>query len=465
MSKSKLTVEQKITKAKNIIITDYPFFSVLMLKMKIVEEENQPTMCTDGYKIMYNPSFVDTMDIGEVVFVLVHEVMHCALGHLWRRDSRDKTIWNFATDFAINSIIKTTADTYYQQNSRMFGGVLTVEVKMPSGCLYNEDFKDKSAEEIYSILKKKAKKSKQGGGKGQGKGKGSSGSGSNSSNGKNNQNQNNNGSGQNNNGNGQNNNGGSSITYDGKTYNAPQNHDSWDKEDKSSFNNKTQQKIKWEGNLLSANEIAKKQGVGVLGMERLINEIKHPQKNWRVLLQDFIQEEFNDYSLMPPDKRYSVDFFMFDFNDTIEVVNDILFFVDTSGSMGSREMDACYSEIQGAINQFKAHLHGKLLFFDSDVDSHIYDFDDYDGDISELAPYGGGGTSYDCIFDFIENNRDKFENINGVIILTDGYCDYPDVEKTNGIPTLWIYTTPDNKPPFGKSATLDMDEFDEDNSI
>ena len=43
-----LTSEQKMTKAKNIIITDYPFFSILMLKMKIVENENQPTMCTDG---------------------------------------------------------------------------------------------------------------------------------------------------------------------------------------------------------------------------------------------------------------------------------------------------------------------------------------------------------------------------------------------------------------------------------
>lgn len=459
----KLTSEQKMTKAKNIIITDYPFFSILMLKMKIVENENQPTMCTDGNKIMYNPSFVDSMEIGEVVFVLIHEVMHCALGHLWRRDNRDRTLWNFATDFAVNSIIKTAANAYYQQNSRMFGGALTVEVKMPKGCLFNEDFENKSAEEIYNILKKKAKKSKQSGRQGQGKNKQSNGSsGSSSSNkGKNgNKNNSNNGSGQtqNQNENGSNN---SSITYDGKQYNAPQNHKSWEKEDKSSTNNKTRQKIKWEGNLLSAAEIAKKQGVGVLGMERVINEIKHPQKNWRVLLQDFIQEEFNDYSMMPPDKRYESDFFMFDFNDTIEVVNDILFFVDTSGSMGTKEINMCYSEIQGAINQFKAHLHGKLLFFDSDVDKHIYDFDEHEGDISDLVPYGGGGTSYDCIFDFIENNQDKFDNINGVIILTDGYCDYPPIEKTNGLPVLWIYTTPNNKPPFGKSATLDADEFED----
>lgn len=457
MAKNTMTAEQKVHKALNLLITDYPFFATLALQLKIAEEKNQPTMCTDGHRIMYNPSFVDRLPLGEVCFVLIHEVMHDALGHLWRRDDRDFELWNFATDFVVNATIKKAAEAYYENNSRVFGS-MALEITMPKECLYNKDFENKSAEEVYSILKQKAKKNKNGKGSGKngknGKGQGNGGSGS----GNQQSNQNNGGGG----GNGQDNqSGGSSITYDGKTYQAPQNHKSWEKEDKSSTSHKNEQKIKWDGKFLSASEMAKSCGTGVAGIERAINKIKNPQKDWRTLLQEFIQEEFNDYSLMPPDKRYDSDFFMFDFNDTVEVVNDILFFVDTSGSMGSKELNMCFSEIQGAINQFKNHLHGKLLFFDYDVDSHVYDFDDVDGDISELAAFGGGGTSYKCIFDYINHHQEDFNNINGVVILTDGYCDYPKENVAEGLPVLWIFTTKDNKPPFGRSAELNPEDFDE----
>lgn len=479
------TVENKITKSINSMITDYPFFATLLLHMDIIEDDSRgETMCTDGNKIYYNHDFVDRLKQSEVSFVLTHEVMHCALGHLWRRDERDMMLWNISTDLAINAIIKEMSEAYYKKNSNLYGN-LASKIDMPKGCLYDEEFTNKSAEEIYAILHKKAKK-RNGSGRGKsGKGKGQSssgkgdGSGNNSNNNgsEGNSNNSNDGQSQSQNGNGGKNgnkendknsgngNGKSQqwdeITYNGKTFKAPKNHESWKKEDGSSTTHKNEQKVKWDGRMLTAAESCKQAGVGIGGLERAIDSIRKPQKDWRTLLQEFIQEEYNDYSLMPPDHRYDGDFFMFDFNDTIEVVKDILFFVDTSGSMGTKAINMCYSEIQGAINQFKSHLHGKLLFFDSEVDKHVYDFDDVEGDISELMPYGGGGTSYKCIFDYLRTHKEDFDDINGVIILTDGYCDYPSEKEANDIPVLWIYTTNEkHQPPFGRQATLDESLFD-----
>ena len=69
---------------------------------------------------------------------------------------------------------------------------------------------------------------------------------------------------------------------------------------------------------------------------------------------------------MPPDRRFRESpFFLPDFNDTEIVVKDILFMVDTSGSMSDKQITEAYSEIKGAIDQFGGKLMGWLGFFDA----------------------------------------------------------------------------------------------------
>ena len=424
-----MSVEKKLSKVVNVAITDFPFFAVFLMQLQLEENDlngaNQ-TMCTNGNKIMFNSGFINKLTFEELCFVELHEVMHVALGHLWRRGTREPQLWNIATDYAVNAILKEVGDAYTNAQKRK-GSQFIRSIKLPKDCLFDEAFIGKSAEEIYNILKDEQKKQKN---KGSGKGKG-------------------NGSGD----------GSSSYSHNGETIQSPKNHESWSEEDKKSDAHKRQQQVKWDGNLLSAAEQLKSQGINPGGFARNLAKIKEPQKNWRALLQEFIQEEFNDYSLTPPDKRFAdSDFFLFDFNDTIEVVNDILFFVDTSGSMDEADINMCFTEIQGAINQFNNHLHGKLFFFDANVAEKYYDFDDVDGDVSKLIPYGGGGTSYACIFEYINEHQSMFDNINAVIVLTDGYCDYPKESLINGLPILWIYTTPDKKPPYGAYTTLERKE-------
>ena len=53
----------------------------------------------------------------------------------------------------------------------------------------------------------------------------------------------------------------------------------------------------------------------------------------------------------------------------------------------------------------------------------------------ELDIYGGGGTSFDPIFDYIEKNN---EDVGGLVYFTDGYGSVRD--RKPGYSVLWVTT-------------------------
>lgn len=74
-------------------------------------------------------------------------------------------------------------------------------------------------------------------------------------------------------------------------------------------------------------------------------------------------------------------------------------------------------------------------------------------DILSIIPYGGGGTDFTVIYDYVRNNyRDVYPSC--IIIFTDGYGPYPEKEYTLNIPTLWILDNDEITPPFGKTVRL-----------
>src|SRR5206468_2698134 len=63
------------------------------------------TVAVDGRELRYNPWFVTDLQTEELVGVLAHEAMHCALAHMSRRGTRDLVLWNIACDLAINPLL------------------------------------------------------------------------------------------------------------------------------------------------------------------------------------------------------------------------------------------------------------------------------------------------------------------------------------------------------------------------
>lgn len=127
------SLERRLARARTQLLLNQPFFGTLCLRLKLAPGP-VPTMATDGRRIVYDSSFVNSLKPAELEAVLAHEVLHCALGHHCRRGQRDPQLWNQAADLAINPIL--------------IGNGFT----LPSGALVDPAFYNLSAEEIYARL-------------------------------------------------------------------------------------------------------------------------------------------------------------------------------------------------------------------------------------------------------------------------------------------------------------------------
>jgi predicted metal-dependent peptidase len=225
-------------------------------------------------------------------------------------------------------------------------------------------------------------------------------------------------------------------------------HDKWKKE------NSLDKAEIWAKRVSDAAKIAESCSAGSVpvGVKRELEELSKPRLDWKSILAEFVEEEIVDFSFSPPDRRFDDSpFYLPDFNDTVDKVENLLFMIDTSGSVSSTAMTKVYSEVAGALSRFDGRLSGLLGFFDSQVYGPT-PFADVES-LTEIRPKGGGGTSFHAIFDYVRSNMSE-EPPYCIIILTDGYAPFPDESAANGIPVLWVMTT-DIKAPFGKNIKLD----------
>ena len=190
---------------------------------------------------------------------------------------------------------------------------------------------------------------------------------------------------------------------------------------------------------------------------RIWQRVNHTCLNWRKLLDQFLQVEVCDYSFLPPDRRFQEgDVFLPDFSDTQIVPLKLLFMVDTSGSIDDGLLSVVYTEIRSAIEQFHGSLTGLLGFFDSRV-YHPVPFASAE-DIRRIRPYGGGDTNFQCIFDACGQYFGD-QSLSTLVILTDGKGDFPPESAAQGIPVLWLLTDPDILPPWGSCAWIRREEL------
>lgn len=398
-------IRTKVIKSKISLVAYYPFFATLFYHMDMHESYKTGTACTNGTWLKYNPCFMSELkNIGEINWVLVHETLHAALKHVWRRNNRDPKRWNIAVDYSVHNVMMEMKNalvdnekTKVKERGIDKTSEMSMSLNMPEFCLYDPKYADLSPEEIYNILPEDLGEQE----------------------------------------------------FD--------DHSEWEKEETQ--DNKEEKMNSWEENVVNSAEALRNSFHGNVPafIERLIGKLTKPQKNWRELILEHCQTEVVDYSFTRPDKRFDeFDFFLPSFSDTDLIAKDILFFVDLSWSMQPAAVNKCFSEIQGAIDQFDGKLTGKIGFFDTEVHGLI-DFEKVGGDVRKVIPKGGGGTSFHAPFEYVNENLDG-DTVNVIIILTDGECNYPDVSITKGIPVVWIYTTKNNVPPFGKFAEINVDD-------
>ena len=129
-----------ISKCKIQVRKECQFFGALMLFASIIKSEKVETAATDGKDIFFNEKFLKSLKSSEQNALMLHEVLHMALLHVTRRQSRDPHIWNIAADIVVNDLI-----------------LRNTSFALPEGAIVDHAYQDKSVEFIYECLLKNNK--------------------------------------------------------------------------------------------------------------------------------------------------------------------------------------------------------------------------------------------------------------------------------------------------------------------
>ena len=322
------------------ILYNHGFYGLLLMHMIYAVSEEIETACTDGVRITFGIDFLDSLSDSELDFVMMHEILHVVLQHCFRGDVEDPEAYNIAADIVVNSNImlengmKASSITLSK-----YGIAMHVAPDGKEGHEY-------TAEQVYAMLPKNLNK------KGNNKSPGSAVGRAKKENKK-----------------GNNKGPGSAVGRAKKEISKEQHqpvrvwddHSQWGKyEEDDTLRDVWVKRFEDAAEAIKIRDPSNARGLLPAFAERILKELKKTQTDWRTILNDFIQEEVVDYSFAPPDRRFDDSpFFLPDFNGKEDRVEDILFMIDTSGSMSDDMIAAAYSEVKGAIDQFNGS-HSRL---------------------------------------------------------------------------------------------------------
>jgi predicted metal-dependent peptidase len=357
------------------MLIDMPFFGVLALQLRMIEDPTHPTAYTDGRMMGFNPSFVASLTQDQLIALIAHEVMHCACGHPWRESGRQHKKWNYACDYAINPILTDAG------------------LKLPDGCLNDPQYAGKSAEWIYDRLPDMP-----------------DGSGS----------------------------------CQGEVRSAPS---SGDADGDSGNSDAPVTEADWQQLTKQAIQAAKAQGKLPGKMLRDLEQATKPVVDWRSLLRKYMQEITTaDYSWTQPNRRYLHNGLYLP-SLRSHACGKIAIAVDTSGSIDAITLAQFAGEMQSIIDDMQPSSVDVLY-----CDASVHRVDTFErGDLLEMHPCGGGGTSFVPVFDHY--NDASADQPVVLVYFTDMYGTFP---ESADYPVIWASTSTIETAPFGDVVPINQ---------
>jgi predicted metal-dependent peptidase len=392
-------IREKLITARVGLLLRASFFGNLATRLKLVNaDEWCPTAATDGRNFYYNSRFVDMLKPKEIEFLFGHEVLHCVYDHFGRRGDRDPQLFNIANDYCVNGDLK---------KHRVGEFITTVP------CLYDHKYEGMSSEEIYDILYENAEKidisslidkmlDEHLDGEGNGEGGDKDGDGKEKGKGR------------------------------------PQ------------LSAEERQKIKDEIKEAVLAAASASDGAGNLpaGVKRIIEDMTAPKMNWRELLRMQLESTIkSDYTWMRNSRRgWHMDAVMPGMK--LDPMIDIAISIDASGSMSDRMLRDFLAEVAGIMEQFPNYrIH--VVSFDTKVyNPQQFDSENLD-DITGYEIMGGGGTDFDCVFQYFKENEIEPKRH---IMFTDGYPNGSWGDEQYCDTVFIMHGTTSIVPPFGQYA-------------
>jgi len=396
---------ERLVTARIGLLLKQPFFGNLATRLKLVNaDEWCQTAATDGRNFYYNSRFIMMLSgEKECEFLFGHEVLHCVYEHIGRRVDNDHQaqLSNVAADYCVNG------DLVQHKVGEMITSV---------PCLHDTKYYGWNYERVYDDLYENAEKVD------------------------------------------------IQDLVDQLLDEHLENEDSTTSEGPESDKDKKDDKTGKGKPKLSKQELqdikdelkeamvsaAKQTGAGNLpgGVKRIIEEITDPKMDWRELLRQQLEStQKSDYTFARPSRRgWHLDAIL-PGTDHEEMI-DIAIAFDSSGSMGNKMLSDLKGEVKGITEEFNNYrIH--MFSFDTEVHNpQDYTSDNLD-DILEYEIEGGGGTEFDCMFNYLKENEISPKRL---VVFTDGYP-WGTWGDSNYCETVWIIHSNNNpNPPFGQWA-------------
>ena len=394
-------VREMLITARVGLLLKASFFGNLATRLKLVNaDEWCSTAATDGRNFYYNTRFIKMLRPKEIEFLFGHEVLHCVYDHFGRRGSRDPQLFNIANDYCVNAdLIK-----------HRVGEKIT---SVP--CLHDPKYDGMSSEEIYDLLYEKAEKIDIGklldqmidehlDGEGDPDGDSD----------------------------------GEEVDGSGKGKGRPK------------LTAEERQQIKDEIKEAMLAAAATVDGAGNLpaGVKRLIQELTEPKMNWRELLRMQLESTIkSDYTWMRASRKgWHMDAVMPGMK--LDPMIDIAVALDASGSISETMLKDFLGEVQGIMDSFPAYRIHVVTFDTEAYNPAQYNSENLD-DICDYEVKGGGGTDFDCVFNYLKENEIEPKRL---VMFTDGYPfgSWGDENYTDTVFILHGTTT--IVPPWGQYA-------------
>ena len=370
------------------------------------------TACTDGCRIAFDPTYIDSISKEQCLDLFLEETMHIALLHPHRSKGKNPRVWNEACDIAIWEILQTI-------DRKPIEGLCYIG----PGCdsRYASLERKKTAEHYYNVLMKDdEKKKKEEGGQGDGKGQSAD-----PSNGK----------------------GRSGVVEFGSLSEA-----------KDVDGNKAPEAPEYidggtpelSENLVAAlvekaKESAKGRGNVSAAFHQLIPGIKKKAPDYREVLKRYAKDVIKKgANWNRPNKRLLTSGYVAP-SRHCKAIRDIVCLIDSSGSISDQVINSFLNQIDGIYREAS----NRVVILEHDTQARFVCEWKAGSKRPVFVRKLRGGTCHCQPLEFIQKN---YASAGVVICLTDGETRFP--ERAPRVPVVWVCTQDGINFPFGHSTRI-----------
>lgn len=166
-------------------------------------------------------------------------------------------------------------------------------------------------------------------------------------------------------------------------------------------------------------------------MVELIKKAADGKIDYRNVLRMFrssILSQKRRLTRMRPSRRFGFE----QMGSRYDFVTRLLIAIDTSGSVGSEELGRYFRIITTFFKYGVQEI--DVLMFDCTVQGKPIKLDEAKKNKQELEVKGRGGTNFQAPIDYVK----EYPNYDGLIIITDGYAETPEVPPHLSTKLLWV---------------------------